>query len=153
MTKKYSEQAQEAILKAREIKSRNVLGTYPYKHLFRVSDRIIKTGDQEMDWPGLAEAGEATGKIFVKLSRFDVGSWVMLGVMYKRQVERNEFEFDNYKNVGHGCYLLDSNRWCYSHSNEDYNCKPLGFEYGANDVIKVEIFDNLVRFSRMAFGW
>jgi hypothetical protein len=45
MTTKFNEQAQEAILKAREIKTKNILGTYPYKHLFRVSDRILKTGD------------------------------------------------------------------------------------------------------------
>ena len=45
MTQKFNEQAQEAILKAREVKTKNILGTYPYKHLFRVSDRIIKTGD------------------------------------------------------------------------------------------------------------
>ncbi len=84
MTQKFNEQAQQAILKARQIKSKNILGTYPSKHLFRVSDRVVKTGDQQMDWPGLAEAGEARGKIFVKLTRFDVGSWVLLGVMFKR---------------------------------------------------------------------
>lgn len=83
MNQKFNEQAQEAILKARQIKTKNVLGTYPSKHLFRVSDRVLKTGDQEMDWPGLAEVGEATGKMFVKLTRFDVGSWVLLGVMFK----------------------------------------------------------------------
>lgn len=54
MAQKFNEQAQEAILKAREVKTKNILGTYQYKHLFRVSDRIIKTGDDEMDWPGLA---------------------------------------------------------------------------------------------------
>lgn len=42
-----------------------------------------------MDWPGLMEAGEAKGKIFVKLTRFDVGSWVLLGVMFKGVCERN----------------------------------------------------------------
>ena len=127
MTKKYNEQAQEAILKAREIKTKNILGTYPSKHLFRVSDRVIKTGDQEMDWPGLMEVGEAKGKMFVKLTRFDVGSWVLVGVMFKGACERNEFDFDNYKNTGHSTYLLDSNRWSYSDHDEDYNCKPLGF--------------------------
>lgn len=86
MTQKYNEQAQEAILKAREIKTKNILGTYPSKHLFRVSDRVVKTGDQEMDWPGLIEVGEAKGKIFVKLTRFDVGSWVLIGVMFKGAV-------------------------------------------------------------------
>jgi hypothetical protein len=91
MNQKFNEQAQEAILKAREIKTKNVLGTYPSKKLFRVSDRVIKTGDHEMDWPGLAEAGEGKGKIFVKLTRFDVGSWVLLGVMFKGVCERNEF--------------------------------------------------------------
>jgi hypothetical protein len=39
-----------------------------------------------MDWPGLAEVGEAQGKIFVKLTRFDVGSWVLLGVMMRGAV-------------------------------------------------------------------
>ena len=57
MTQKYNEQAEEAILKAREIKTKNVIGTYPSKNLFRISDRVIKTGDQEMDWPGLMEVG------------------------------------------------------------------------------------------------
>lgn len=153
MTQKFNEQAQEAILKAREIKTKNILGTYPSKHLFRVSDRVVKTGDQEMDWPGLIEVGQAKGKIFVKLTRFDVGSWVLMGVMFKGAVERNQFQFDNYKNIGHGCYLLDSNRWSYSDHDEDYNCKPLGFEYNHNDIIKVEVFADLIRFSKMAFGW
>jgi hypothetical protein len=89
----------------------------------------------------------------VKLTRFDVGSWVLMGVMYRGAVEKNEFEFDNYRNVGHGCYLMDSNRWCYSDHDEDFNCKPLGFEYGHNDIIKVEVFESLIRFSKMAFGW
>jgi hypothetical protein len=48
---------------------------------------------------------------------------------------------------------MDSNRWCYSDHDEDYNCKPLGFEYGHNDVIKVEVFEAVIRFSKMAFGW
>ena len=53
MTTKFNQQAQDAILKAREIKSKNILGTYPHKFLYRVSDRVLKTGDLEMDWPGL----------------------------------------------------------------------------------------------------
>jgi hypothetical protein len=48
---------------------------------------------------------------------------------------------------------MDSNRWCYSDSDEAFNCKPLGFEYEQNDVIKVEIFDKEIRFSKMAYGW
>ena len=47
---------------------------------------MVKTGDQEMDWPGLIEVGEAKGKIFVKLTRFDVGSWVLMGVMFRGAV-------------------------------------------------------------------
>lgn len=39
-----------------------------------------------MDWPGLAEAGQAIGKFFVKITRFDVGSWVLIGVMFKGAV-------------------------------------------------------------------
>ena len=82
-----------------------------------------------------------------------MGSWVLVGIMFRGAVERNEFEFDNYKTVGHGCYLLDSNRWSYSDHDEDYNCKPLGFEYSHNDIVKVEIFNDVIRFSKMAFGW
>lgn len=91
ITIKFNEQAQEAIMKAREIKSKNVYGTYASKHIFRVSDRVVKTGDQEMDWPNFADAGEAKGKIFFKITRFDVGSWVLLGVMWRQTVEKNEF--------------------------------------------------------------
>ncbi len=89
MTQKYNEQAEEAIMKAREVKTKNIFGTYSSKNLFRISDRIVKTGDQEMDWPNFAEIGEATGRIFVKLNRFDVGSWVLLGVMFRHAVEKN----------------------------------------------------------------
>lgn len=94
-----------------------------------------------MDWPCFADIGRAEGKIFVKLNRFDVGSWVLLGIMFRNTVEKNQYEFDNYKTVGHGTYLMDSNRWCYSDTDEDYNCKPLGFQYGHNDVIKIEVFN------------
>jgi len=80
-----------------------------------------------MDWPCFADIGPAEGKIFVKINRFDVGSWVLLGVMFRNMIEKNEYEFDNYKNTGHGTFMLDSNRWCYSDNDEDFNCKPLGF--------------------------
>lgn len=106
-----------------------------------------------MDWPNFADVGEAVGKIYIRMNRFDVGSWVLLGVMFRFAVQKNEFQFDNYKNIGHGAYLMDSNRWCYSDSDEDFNCKPLGFEYSQNDVIKVEVFDRHIRFSKMAYGW
>jgi hypothetical protein len=42
-----------------------------------------------MDWPCFADVGEAKGKIFVKINRFDVGSWVLLGVMFRSTVEKN----------------------------------------------------------------
>ncbi len=29
----------------------------------------------------------------------------------------------------------------------------MGFEYGKDDVIKIEIFSSVVRYSKMAFGW
>ena len=106
-----------------------------------------------MDWANFADVGEATGKIYVRLNRFDVGSWVLMGVMFRDAIEKNEFEFDNYKTLGHGTYLLDSNRWCYSDTDEDFNCKPLGFEYAQNDVIKIEVFPDIIRFSKMAYGW
>ena len=82
--------------------------------MYRVSDRIVKTGDKEMDWPCFADIGKAEGKIFVKINRFDVGSWILLGIMFRNTVEKNEYEFDNYKTTRHGTYLMDSNRWCYS---------------------------------------
>ena len=46
VTKKYNEQAAEAITKAREIKTKNILGVYQSANLYRVSDRIIRTGDK-----------------------------------------------------------------------------------------------------------
>ena len=57
--------------------------------MYRVSDRIIRTGDKEMDWPNFGDVGEATGKIYVRLNRFDVGSWVLLGVMFRHAIEKN----------------------------------------------------------------
>ena len=48
---------------------------------------------------------------------------------------------------------MDSNRWCWSDTDEKFNSKPLGFEFGHNDVIKMEIFDRVIRYSRMEFGW
>jgi len=46
----------------------------------------MKTGDKEMQWPYFADIGKAEGKIFVKLNRFDVGSWVLLGVMFRNAI-------------------------------------------------------------------
>ncbi len=86
VTKKYNEQAEEAIVKAREIKTKNIFGVYASQNLYRVSDRVIKTGDKEMDWPYFVDVGKAEGKIFVKLNRFDVGSWVLLGLMVRSVV-------------------------------------------------------------------
>ena len=48
------------------------------------------------------------------VNRFDVGGWILIGIMRRMQVERNEYEFDNYKLVGHGTYMMDNNRWTYS---------------------------------------
>lgn len=48
---------------------------------------------------------------------------------------------------------MDNNRWCYSDTDEAFNCKPLGFEFGQNDVIKVEMFPEVIRFSKMQYGW
>lgn len=44
-------------MKAREIKTKNIFGVYSSKNLFRISDRIVKTGDKEMDWPNFADIG------------------------------------------------------------------------------------------------
>ena len=33
-------------MKAREIKTKNIFGVYASKTLYRVSDRIVKTGDK-----------------------------------------------------------------------------------------------------------
>ena len=73
--------------------------------------------------------------------------------MFRNAVEKNQYDFDNYKNIGHAAYLMDTNRWTYSDHDAEFNCKPLGFDYGHNDTIKVEIFDKVIRFSKMAFGW
>lgn len=59
---------------------------YASKNLYRVSDRIIRTGDKEFDWPNFADIGEASGKIYVRLNRFDVGSWILLGVMFRHSI-------------------------------------------------------------------
>ena len=56
---------------------------YASKNLYRVSDRIVRTGDKDMDWPNFADVGEAVGKIYIRMNRFDVGSWVLLGVMFR----------------------------------------------------------------------
>lgn len=50
----------------------------------------------------------------MRINRFDVGGWILIGLMHRLQVEQNEYEFDNYKALGHGCYLMDNNRWVYS---------------------------------------
>jgi hypothetical protein len=54
--------------------------------LYRVSDRIVRTGDREFDWPNFADVGEASGKIYVRINRFDVGSWILLGVFFRHAV-------------------------------------------------------------------
>ena len=55
--KKYNEQAEEAIQKAREIKTKNIFGIYASKHIFRISDRVIRTGNKETEWPHFADIG------------------------------------------------------------------------------------------------
>jgi hypothetical protein len=52
----------------------------------RVSDRIIKTGDNSTEWPNLADIGEVKGKIWIRITRFDVGGWILLGIMQRLQV-------------------------------------------------------------------
>jgi hypothetical protein len=89
ITKKYNEQAEEAITKAREIKTKNIFGVYSSKNIFRISDRIVRTSDRDMDWPNFVDIGEGVGKVYVRLNRFDVGSWVLLGVMFRRALEKN----------------------------------------------------------------
>jgi hypothetical protein len=108
-----------------------------------------------MDWPNFADIGEAKGKIFIRVNRFDVGGWIMIGLMHRLQVEKNEYEFDNYKLVGHGCYLMDNNRWVYSDTDESMNCKAAGFEFAQGDIIKMEVFEkeNVLRFAKMVYGW
>lgn len=49
----------------------------------------MRTGDKEFDWPNFADIGEAVGKIYVRLNRFDIGSWVLFGVMFRHSVEKN----------------------------------------------------------------
>ena len=49
----------------------------------------MRTGDKEFDWPNFADIGEASGKVYVRLNRFDVGSWVLLGVMFRHAIEKN----------------------------------------------------------------
>jgi hypothetical protein len=31
---------------------------------------VVKTGDQEMDWPCFIDVGEAKGKMYIKMNRF-----------------------------------------------------------------------------------
>mgnify|MGYP000889865603 CR=1 FL=1 len=57
ITKKYNEQAEQAIMKARQIQTKNIFGVYTSKNLYRVSDRVIRTGDKEMEWPNFADIG------------------------------------------------------------------------------------------------
>ena len=75
--------------------------------------------------------------------------------MRRTQVERNEYEFDNYKLVGHGTYMMDNNRWTYSDTEQTVNCKALGFEFHQGDIIKMEVFEkeNILRFAKMMYGW
>jgi hypothetical protein len=46
ITKKYNEQAEQAIMKAKQIQTKNIFGVYTSRNLYRVSDRIIRTGDK-----------------------------------------------------------------------------------------------------------
>lgn len=155
ITKKYNEQAEQAIMKARQIQTKNIFGVYTSRSLYRVSDRVIRTGDKSMEWPNFADIGEASGKIWLRINRFDVGGWILLGIMRRQQVEKNEYEFDNYKLLGHGTYMMDNNRWAYSDTDESLNCKAAAFEFGQGDIIKMEVFEkeSILKFSKMVYGW
>ena len=44
----------------------------------------------------------------------------------------------NWDGTGHGLYMIGSNGYCWSHSQEEFNNVWESFEFGENDVIYVE---------------
>ena len=44
----------------------------------------------------------------------------------------------NWKETGHGLYMIGSGGSCYSHSQKEFNNVDKSFRFGVNDVIYVE---------------
>ena len=53
---------------------------------------------------------------------------------HQNVLEKNKFIFD-YKNIGHGCYMISSNAGTWSHVNEDLNNKVKAFSFKEGDTI------------------
>jgi len=42
------------------------------------------------------------------------------------------------RETGHGLYMISSIRWCFSHSEEEFNAEVKSFDFGDGDVIYIE---------------
>ena len=65
---------------------------------------------------------------------------IKLGVCLKSKMIKYNFndEIINWKETGHGLYMIHSNGVCYSHSQKEFNSVFKSFKFGSGDVIFIE---------------
>jgi len=63
-----------------------------------------------------------------------------IGICLKNVLEKSQFNVNyfKWKDIGHGCYLVSSDRTVYSHSFKDNNEVKRGFDFVQGDVVYVE---------------
>lgn len=63
-----------------------------------------------------------------------------MGMCVRSIIEKAEFNMSklDWKNSGNGCYLIDTNGYSYSHSDQEYNQVSRSFRFNQGDVITIE---------------
>ena len=55
--------------------------------------------------------------------------WVAVGMCYQKIAADNNYEFDNYQDIGHGYYMISSNGGSWSHIDAEKNNIVRSFKF------------------------